>query len=154
MRERCSNARFFKKFNIRSFVDAPCGDSAWMQLVNLTGIDYTGLDISPQYIGGHQQKFGRPSYPGVRFGVFDLLLNNVPPAADAVMSRELWFHIRPEHALMALNNIRRSGAKYLITSTHPNVTENAAEPAALAGTGKGGDWGYYDVNVELPPEAG
>ena len=85
----------------------------------------------------------------MRFGVLDLL-NNVPPTADVLMSRELWFHIRPEHAMMALNNIRRSGARYLITSTHPHVTKNAAEPAGILGT-PGGDWGYYDVNVELPP---
>jgi len=137
-------ADVFQRFQITSMVDAPCGDWNYMKLVNLSGIDYQGFDISEVQIERHKQRYTRD---GVRFGVLNLV-TTVPPRADLVLSREFWFHIRPEVAARVLQNVRASGARYLITTTHPDVRSNR-QPANLWGHGE--DWGYYDINVEKPP---
>ena len=137
-------ADIFVTFHIKSMVDIPCGDWEYMQWVNLTGVDYHGFDISKVLIQRHQRRFLRP---GVQFDVLNLV-TTVPPKADLVLSREMWFHVRPEVGARALRNVRASGARYQITSTHPDVKANKI-PTDLWGHGR--DWGYYDINVELTP---
>jgi len=39
-----------RQLGTRVLLDAPCGDFAWMQHVDLTGIDYIGGDIVPAIV--------------------------------------------------------------------------------------------------------
>ena len=132
------------KYSIKTFVDCPVGSFEWMRLVNLKSVNYTGLDIGAPQMARWNQVFGKPN---IHFGVLNLL-KQIPPSADLVMSREFWFHIRPEMGAKALAHIRASGAKYLLTSTHPDADDNQQ---GIVDTGWGNEWGYYDINVEKPP---
>ena len=133
-----------RKYNITSMIDVPCGDWVWMQKVNLEGINYTGFDISEDLIRRHQAQHQKP---GVSFGVLNMV-NSVPSKADLIFTRDLWFHIKSRLGAKALQNVRASGAKFFLTTTF--VTANPPAPHPMK-WGSGTDWGYYDVNVELPP---
>ena len=39
-----------RKYSITSILDLGCGDNTWMSRVDLTGVHYRGVDISPYLI--------------------------------------------------------------------------------------------------------
>lgn len=102
------------KYQIRSLFDCPCGDWAWMQHVDLTGISYVGADIVDALVEANHQRFAAPH---VSFRTFDIL-TEVPPAVDAIFIRDLFIHFSLGNIHKALRNIARSGATYLLTSHH------------------------------------
>ena len=110
----------FRRLNIKTFLDAPCGDWNWMRLVDLTTVDYVGADVVPNVIANNQAKFSRP---GVRFVVADLTKDDLP-RADLVMCRDCWIHLSFQDIAAVLENIRRSGATWLLVSNSPHVTSN------------------------------
>ncbi len=110
----------FQRLSIKTFLDAPCGDWNWMRLVDLTKVDYVGADIVPSAIENNQAKFLRP---GVRFVVADLTKDDLL-RADLVMCRDCWIHLSFQDIAAVLENIRRSGATWLLVSNSPQVTSN------------------------------
>ena len=44
-------------YGIKSMLDVPCGDLAWMPHTNLSGVYYMGADLSPFVIEHHQRKY-------------------------------------------------------------------------------------------------
>ncbi|MFM9880044.1 MAG: GlcNAc-transferase family protein, partial [Burkholderiaceae bacterium] len=103
----------FAEYRIRSLLDLPCGDFNWMQLVNLHGIDYTGGDVVEPLIARNTARYARP---GVRFEVMDLLTSDLPQA-DLVLCRDCLLHLPFADITLALANIKRSGARYLLTTS-------------------------------------
>jgi SAM-dependent methyltransferase len=104
-----------------SLLDLPCGDFHWMAQVDLSGIDYLGGDIVPELIARNSARHARP---GVAFRVIDLIAGPVP-AADVILCRDCLVHLSNDHARAALDNIRRSGATWLLTTTFPDSGSNA-----------------------------
>lgn len=107
----------FRKYNITSVVDVPCGDWNWMSQVPLTGIYYTGCDIVPRLIHDNIVVYGQRN---IAFKLLDIT-KEVPPGSDLVLCRDLLFHLSNEDIKAALNNIWASGCKYLMTTSFPNV---------------------------------
>jgi len=64
-------------------LDAPCGDFAWMQHVDLAGIEYIGGDIVPAIVAEDQRKFGSDSR---HFVTLDLTRDSLPDADDYLTS--------------------------------------------------------------------
>lgn len=95
-------------FGVQSVVDAPCGDLAWMQEVDLQGAQYLGVDIVPQLIADNQRRF--VSRPDMSFRVLDIV-RETPPAADLIFCRETLQHLTQGDALRALINFSNSGAR-------------------------------------------
>ncbi len=117
----------FERYQIRSFVDAPCGDWAWMQHVDLDGIDYTGLDISSSLIAANTAAHVRD---GVSFAVADITSDELP-SADLFMCRDCLFHLKFWLRWEFFRNFEASGSKYLLMTsnsveTNRNVSENGA----------------------------
>ena len=50
----------FKRLDVKIFLDAPCGDWNWMQLVDLAGVDYIGIDVVADVIASNRERFARP----------------------------------------------------------------------------------------------
>ena len=46
-------------FNIKSIVDAPCGDFNWMRNVDLSKVNYVGGDIVDQLVLVNTKKYGK-----------------------------------------------------------------------------------------------
>lgn len=120
-----------------SLLDVPCGDFAWMQHVDLDGIDYVGGDIVGQMVEELQQRYGRA---GRRFVRLDLTIDELP-ACDAIMVRDLFLHLPEALGLKAIGNIRRSGATWLLASNYTTATDN---PDIRMGD-------HRFLNMTLPP---
>lgn len=112
--------RIIKDYSIRSFVDAPCGDWYWMKEVNLGVEQYIGIDIVEAMIEKHKVEFGGE---GRAFHCMDLATDSLPKA-DLIFSRDCLVHLKFEDALKIISNFKKSGAKYLLTTTFVDRTEN------------------------------
>jgi SAM-dependent methyltransferase len=110
-----------QQFNVRSLLDVPCGDLNWMQHVDLSGVRYIGGDIVPAVVEADRQRFAHR--PELSFQHLDLLQDPLP-AVDLVLVRDCLVHFSLADVHRALANIRRSGARYLLTTTFTRVAEN------------------------------
>jgi hypothetical protein len=112
---------------IRSLLDIPCGDFAWMRHVPLDGVHYTGADIVPHLVEANQRAFGASSSgdgPGNRrFVLLDLTHDALPPV-DLVFCRDCLVHLSFAHIASALRNLHASGAQWLLTTTFPGQARN------------------------------
>lgn len=103
---------FFKKYKIKSMLDIPCGDFYWMQRIDLSGIKYIGADIVDEIINNCSQQ-----YP-FDFKMMDII-NSDLPKVDLILCRDCLVHLPYSEIQKALNNIKKSGSKYLLTTSFP-----------------------------------
>jgi SAM-dependent methyltransferase len=118
----------FKRLHVKTFLDAPCGDWNWMQLVDLAGIDYVGIDVVPDVIANNQKRFARP---GVRFVLADLTAETLP-CADLVLCRDCWVHLSFRDITAMLENFRRSNITWLLVSNTPSIKKNRNQITGLS----------------------
>jgi hypothetical protein len=122
--------RLLHDYQIKTILDIPCGDFNWMRTVNLEDTKYIGADIVADLIARN-----RELYPNLDFRVLDLIHDQLPPS-DLVIVRDCLVHFPLELINAAIKNIKRSGAKYLLTTTFPgrqnyDITLGAWRPIDL-----------------------
>ena len=130
---------------VRSVVDIGCGDFNWMSGMDLSCIDYTGLDIVPQVVEENTRKYAAPN---IRFQVFDII-DDIPPPADLIICRDLFSHLSNEDSLRALHNIRQSRYRYFAASQfghflgtkHDSLSSTANQDIET------GDWRACSMNL-------
>ncbi len=127
------------RIGVTSILDIPCGDFNWMRHVNLSGIQYIGADIVPKLVESNQERYGSPER---QFLHLDLLTEDLP-ACDLIFCRDCLFHFSHNDVFRALNNLARSEAKYLLTTTftYRSYPRN--------GNIRTGEW--TPINLEMPP---
>jgi SAM-dependent methyltransferase len=108
------------QIKIRTMLDLPCGDFNWMQTVDLKLDHYIGGDIVPELIEQNQKKYGNAKR---EFRVLDIIRDSLP-TTDLIFCRDCFVHLSNEHILKALNNIKKSGTKYLLTTTFTECETN------------------------------
>ena len=113
---------------IRTILDAPCGDFHWMQHVVLALDQYTGVDVVPGIIEHNQRLYGGANR---NFRCLDLTRDTLPEA-DMIFCRDCLPHFCFEDIFRALRNFSRSKSKYLLTTSF--VDWQANEDIAT------GDW--------------
>lgn len=128
--------KLIESFNIKSMLDAPCGDFGWMAEVSLPIDRYIGFDIVPELIAGNITR-----YTGHEFVVGDIVEDPIP-RVDLVFCRDCWIHLSFDDTLRSLDNFKRSGSIYLMTTTYPECPENVE-------MARGG--GFRPINLRLPP---
>lgn len=101
-----------KSLNIKSILDVPCGDFNWMRRVDLSGVKYTGGDIVEPLIISNSKKY---SSDNIKFKVIDVV-NDDLEKSDLIIVRDCFVHLPEADVLRAVNNIKRSGSKYLLTT--------------------------------------
>lgn len=104
----------------RSVLDIGCGDFTWMQHVDL-GADYIGIDIVSPVIRANEKAFGSMTRTFYCVDAVDDPL----PGADAVLCREVLFHLSFADIARLVNNVQRSGARYLIATSDTCTAFNA-----------------------------
>lgn len=111
---------FLEKHNIKSMVDAPCGDYSWMSQTPLPeGIKYTGGDIVEHMVDANKNK-----YPGVEFACFDISTDALPDV-DLLFCRDCLIHFSHADVIKTLKNIVSSNIQYiLITSYDDEFADN------------------------------
>ena len=93
-------------------LDIPCGDMNWISKLNLN-VDYVGADIVPELIAENQR-----NYPDKNFKVLDVV-NDPLPEMDLILCRDCFVHLPLEYIKLAIDNIRKSGIKYMLVTSFP-----------------------------------
>lgn len=124
------------ELQVKSLLDLPCGDFEWMRHVSLGIETYIGADIVEPLIEKNCSLYGK-------FGEFRHLdlLTDALPAVDAVFCRDCLVHLSNRDIVLALRNIRRSGARYLLTTTFPELTANTDTVTPY----------WRAISLQLPP---
>lgn len=125
-----------KEFSLKSMLDIPCGDWYWMKEV-IVNIDYIGADVVPEIIE-HNHKLhakGRRN-----FVVLDIIKDELP-TVDLIFSRDLLVHLSFVDIFSALRIVKKSGARYLLTTTFCDRDSNIDIQ-----TGK-----WRPLNLQKPP---
>jgi len=110
-----------KSMGVKKFLDLPCGDFNWMQHVDFDGIEYIGGDIVGGLVDKNNEKYGQP---GRSFERINLMTSNFPSGIDAIFCRDCLVHLSFDEIKAVMNNIKRSDAKWLLTTTFPNHPVN------------------------------
>jgi hypothetical protein len=106
-----------EKFNIKSILDAPCGDFNWMKLVvPALDVDYIGADIVSVLIENNVNLYKTDK---IKFEVLDITRDKLPNA-DLMVCRDCLFHLSNDSIKLFLDNFLNSNIKYLLTTTHYN----------------------------------
>jgi 2-polyprenyl-3-methyl-5-hydroxy-6-metoxy-1,4-benzoquinol methylase len=110
-----------KRLNITSLLDAPCGDATWIARTDL-GVRVTGIDIVPGLI----EQLRARAEPGELSGEYHLadISRDLLPRCDAILCRDCLVHFSFANIARAVDNFRRSGATFLITTTFPEWRQN------------------------------
>ena len=105
---------FFRQYNIRSMLDAPCGDYNWMKMVPKKGISYLGGDIVKKLIVQNNKIYKAEN---VSFIEIDII-NDKLPKVDLLLIRDCFIHFSNHDLVKALRNIVASGSEYLYTTSY------------------------------------
>ena len=126
-----------QELNSSTLLDAACGDFNWMRRVDLGAVKYIGIDVVPDLISRNQKLF-----EGERrtFALRDISKDPLPHA-DAILCRDCFIHLSFARIRAATSNFKKTGAKYLLCTTHTTVTENT----------DCADGSWRSLNLQLPP---
>ena len=107
-------------YSIQSIADIPCGDFNFLSPLTrkYPNIKYVGYDIVQAIV-----EKNRCNHPSLRFDVFDIV-SDIPPTSDLIFTKELLIHLNNDHVMAAIENMRKSGAKYLLASNSFGVQKN------------------------------
>jgi hypothetical protein len=106
-------------------LDAPCGDLFWMKEVPLELERYIGADIVAALIVENTRRFGGPTR---EFRHLDITRDTLP-RTDLILCRDCLVHLPVAAILAALKNFKRSGSRYLLTTTFTARADNPDIPA-------------------------
>ena len=108
-----------KELNVRTILDAPCGDCYWMKTIELDVDHYIGADIVSEVIADNAKKYGDDTRCFVTLNI----MNDDLPAVDLILCRDCLVHLSFRDIAAVINNVKGSKSKYLLTTT---FTEQAA----------------------------
>jgi hypothetical protein len=121
----------------RTLLDVPCGDFNWVGPIAEAMDRYIGADIVPELVSRNRRLY---SSTRVRFIRLDLAADRIPDA-DAILCRDCFVHLSFRDTGRCLENIQRSRATYLVTTTFADHPENQDIQT--------GSW--RPLNLERPP---
>jgi hypothetical protein len=110
----------WKQYNIKTFLDVPCGDYNWMKEVVKNNIIYTGGDIVRELIEENNRKYKTEN---VSFKMIDITKDDLP-ASDMIFCKDCLQHLSYENVFKALENFKRSNSKYLLVTSYPLTVSN------------------------------
>ena len=103
-----------KEFNIKSIIDAPCGDFFWFsKIINDFKVQYLGCDIVEKIIL-ENKKFENEK---IKFKQFDLIKDEIPHA-DLLICRDCLFHFSFKDIEKTFKNFKKSKFKYILITNH------------------------------------
>ena len=125
----------WKELDVRSLLDAGCGDFNWLKEITLPN-DYTGIDIVEELIE-HNQRYGSVAR---RFVQGDFTRDPLP-RVDLILCRDCLAHFSFEDVWAGLRNFKKTGSRYLLSTTFVEHLQNFNIVT--------GEW--WPINLERPP---
>jgi hypothetical protein len=113
--------KLIQERQIKTLLDVPCGDFNWMKKVDLSNVQYRGGDIVEALIKKNIE--ANKDNDNIRFDVIDLM-NDKLPKSDLIVVRDCLVHLSYNDVFKAIENIKKSGSKYLFTTTYPSHKTN------------------------------
>jgi hypothetical protein len=129
--------RIVTAHEVRILLDLPCGDFNWMKNAGPDVARYIGGDIVPEVVSLNREIYGNRER---EFVVLDITAGPLPHA-DLLFTRDCMVHLSNDDIMKALDVIRGSGIRYLLTTTFTECDRN--EDIVT------GDWRI--INLEKPP---
>jgi hypothetical protein len=126
-----------ESYGIRTILDIPCGDFSWMKDVPLQITQYIGADIVSDLINTNNRLYADHCRS---FMKLDAVKDDLP-RVDLILNRDCFVHFSVNDVKAALQNFRRSGSSYLLTTTFVGRKHNIS-----IGTG-----GWRPINLEASP---
>jgi len=125
------------ELKIQSMLDIPCGDFFWLKEIDLSFLSYIGADIVDDIISSNNKKYAKQNRNFIKL---DILEDDLPKV-DLILCRDLLVHISFNDIKKAVNNIKKSQIKYILTTSFPNLKQNNDIIT--------GDW--RKLNLQIPP---
>ena len=122
--------------DVRTLLDAACGDYHWFREMPMTLEHYIGVDIVEPLIAANQQYASE----NVRFQRLDIRVDPLPKA-DLILCRDALVHMPYLDIQAALRNFVCSGATYILMTTFPRYLNSSWGDTTL----------WRPLNFELPP---
>jgi len=129
--------RVFKELDVDHLLDVPCGDFNWMKEVDLSTINYLGMDIVKEIIQQNKSKYEKDR---MQFDYKDVIKDQLPQS-DLILIRDCFVHFSFEDIHQSLYNIYASKSQYLMMTTFSKQTLNYDITT--------GDW--RPINFMKPP---
>ena len=126
-----------KQLKIKSLLDAPCGDFHWMSQLNLKLDRYIGIDIVSEIVNRNNNKYKNKLRHFLEMNVITEKL----PKTDMVLCRDCLVHFSNRDIRKTIKNFKKSGSKYLLTTTFTDLLKNVDIP-----TGR-----WRPINLEASP---
>ncbi len=118
-------AALIDRLGVTTLLDAPCGDFNWMCDLETDRIrSYTGIDIVEELIAANRAQYGSD---GRQFLCRDLTRDPLP-RADLILCRDGLVHLSYADIRAAIRNFKRSGSRYLLTTTFDDIEVNTDMP--------------------------
>lgn len=112
--------KLLKELKISSILDIPCGDFYWLKEVDLNFLSYTGADIVEELVNKNIEKYSSTQR---KFIKLDILKDELYPV-DMIFCRDLLQHFSNKHIFQAIDNIKKSKSRYLLTSSQIETKKN------------------------------
>lgn len=106
--------RIIKDHEIKSVLDAPCGDFNWIKNILNENLQYTGGDIVKDLIYENIRKFKQKN---INFVQLDITTNQLPQA-DLMICRDCLIHLSFEKIRKFFQNFKKSNIKYLLLTSY------------------------------------
>ena len=131
------------KYNIKSMLDAPCGDFNWMKEFDLSNIEYIGADIIPPLIEENKNKYN------LDFRVLDVT-SDILPEVDLILVRDCLVHLSNKNIFNFLTNLKNSKIKYLLVTSFTDKDLGHEWRKSVINSGIP-DGGWRPINLEDVP---
>lgn len=105
---------------IKTLLDAPCGDFNWAATLADAVSAYIGMDVVEELIARNASEHGNERRT---FVVGDITRDRLPKA-DLILSRDCLVHFSFADIRAALRNFQSSGSEYLLTTTFVDRATN------------------------------
>jgi SAM-dependent methyltransferase len=125
------------ELEVERFLDAGCGDFHWLRVADLPIREYIGVDVVPELVADLQRRHACERRTFIRADI----TRDPLPESDFVLCREVLMHFPDGDVFAALENLQRTAARWLLTTTF--VDRRSNDPIEL------GHW--RPVNLEAPP---
>lgn len=106
---------FFYKKSIKRILDCGCGDFNWMKEFDFIEIEsYLGVDIVEKIISENINRFENEK---IKFKKMNIVSDTINEKYDAVLCKDVLFHLSFDDAICSIDNIKNSQSELLISTT-------------------------------------